>query len=161
MIRHGSNGTTQRLGAVLAQNPVPIALIGVGAGWMVWSAIMSKSRHSRVHERLHEMTNPPETEAPTARTGMNEPQTLAIGGLAAVAGALIAYLLPPTRSEDSLMGAARDAMVDRTETVRQDGISRFETIARDAAAAAVGAAIDTVREELGDSLAKTPEAASA
>jgi hypothetical protein len=164
MIRHSSNGTTRRLGAALAQNPVPIALIGIGAGWMLWSAMISKSRHSRVRERLHEMADHADSDAPTVPTpskAMDETQTLAIGGLAAVAGALIAYLLPPTRSEDALMGAARDAMADRTDSLRQDGISRFETIARDAAAAAMGAAIDTVREELGDTPAKTPESASA
>jgi hypothetical protein len=164
MIRSSSNGTTRRLGAVLAHNPMPIALVGIGAGWILWSTMTSKSRHSRVRERLHEMADEADSDAPPVPTpgkSMDETQTLAIGGLAAVAGALIAYLLPPTRSEDSVMGPARDAMLDRTESVRQDGISRFETIARDAAAAAVGAAIDTVREELGDNPAKTPEPASA
>jgi len=163
MIRHGSNGATRRFGAALAQNPMPIALIGIGAGWMVWSAMMSKSRQSRVRERLHEMTDPADTDTPTAstaRSGTDDVQTLAIGGLAAVAGALIAYLLPPTRSEDAVMGPARDAMLDRTESVRQDGISRFETIARDAAAAAMEAAIDTVREELGDTEKKQQPASA-
>lgn len=176
----GDRPLSRRVLEALARNPVPVALVGAGIGWLLWSSLRGETKNERAARRLGEIADaeqPSEPEfAPAAPDFIDDefdepidptdaedgiaaapakPSTanmlarhpLALGGLAAVVGAVVAAFLPATRSEDELLGPAGDTLRDRVGDTAEDVLSRIETIARDAAAAAVGAAFDTVREE--------------
>jgi hypothetical protein len=80
---------------------------------------------------------------------------LAVGGLAMVAGALIALSLPGTRPEDEWLGETSEALRDVAATQGREVISRAEEVAGQAAEAAIGAAKETLKEQ-----AATPGEAS-
>jgi len=81
-----------------------------------------------------------------------ERHPLLIGAIGVMAGALIAALLPPTRTEDDWFGGTRDELWHRAEEVGQEAVSRVRDTAVRAADAAADAAADTVKAEADKSL---------
>lgn len=179
MVRSNTSAPTHRLGEAMSRNPVPVALIGAGIGWLIWSSIRGETRVQKAKRRLgeiaeagaeelHDGSSVAEIAAEAAATAAPAPvrsvesllarHPLALGGMAALAGALVAAFLPSTRREDALLGPARDTLRERALDEGEDALSRIEELARDAAAAAVGAAFDTVRDEFAPAEASTAEA---
>jgi hypothetical protein len=69
---------------------------------------------------------------------------LAVGGVAAVVGAILALGLPPTEQEDRMLGNTRDSLRDRALDTGREVLTKAE----DTAGRAAAAAIDAAREEL-------------
>jgi uncharacterized protein DUF3618 len=73
---------------------------------------------------------------------------LLLGAMAAMAGALVAALVPRTRIEDEWFGTARDEAWHKAREVGQEAVSRVRQAAEEAAVRVVDAAADSVKSEL-------------
>jgi hypothetical protein len=81
-----------------------------------------------------------ETQSQFQRMLMENP--LAVGAVAVAIGAAVGLAVPETPQEHQLMGAARDKLVDRAQSVAQDTIQRVQE--------ATGDAMQRVEEVAGD-----------
>jgi hypothetical protein len=72
---------------------------------------------------------------------------IAAGGLAMLAGAVLAVSLPSTRSEDELIGDTRDSLRDELAEEGRDTLERVQRVAERAAIAGADAAKSAAREE--------------
>ena len=76
-----------------------------------------------------------------------ERHPLLIGAIGLMAGALIAALLPPSRTEDEWFGPARDQLWNKAEEAGQETVTRVRDVAMRAADAAADAAAETIKTE--------------
>lgn len=211
--------------AVIRANPVPVALIGIGAAWLLASSAglggrsASDDRAAARRQRVAAMASAktawdaaPSSAQPLGHTGnpmVDEPETTAsngwvhqvsdaaqgamrsvrdsgsaaisraadyagdgadvvanqlsggferhpllVGAIGVMAGALVAALLPLTRTEAEWVGNTRDQFWRRAEEVGQQAVSRVRDAASQAASraadAATTAAVETIREEFGE-----------
>jgi hypothetical protein len=74
-----------------------------------------------------------------------ERNPLVVGGLGALAGAVLAMLLPATRSENDWLGGIRDTIWQRAEQAGQDAAVAVRKIAINAADAAAEAAAEVAK----------------
>jgi len=102
------------LGDSAKQNPMPVALVGIGLAWLMASgrqpgagAGASRDTMHRAGETLHRAGE--KAQETKARIGsMMHEQPLALGAVGLAVGALVAACTPRTRQEDRLMGEARE-----------------------------------------------------
>jgi hypothetical protein len=71
--------------------------------------------------------------------GMRNERPILLAGLGLAVGALIGAAIPPTRTEDRLMGEARDKAVDRAKEKGREQTETAEAILR--------ASVESAREE--------------
>jgi len=71
---------------------------------------------------------------------------LAVGAVAAVAGAAIGLLLPETRQEHQIMGQARDNLMDKAQSTVQDTVQKVQRVAEET----VNTAQDTAQQAAQD-----------
>jgi len=76
-----------------------------------------------------------------------ERHPLLIGAIGLMAGALIAALLPPSRTEDEWFGPSRDQLWNKAEEAGQETVTRVRNVAMRAADAAADAAAETIKTE--------------
>jgi ElaB/YqjD/DUF883 family membrane-anchored ribosome-binding protein len=76
-----------------------------------------------------------------------ERHPLLIGAIGLMAGALIAALLPPSRTEDEWFGPSRDQLWNKAEEAGQETVTRVRDVAMRAADAAADAAAETIKTE--------------
>ena len=76
-----------------------------------------------------------------------ERHPLLIGAIGLMTGALIAALLPPSRTEDEWFGPTRDELWNKAEEAGQETVSRVRDVAMRAADAAADAAAETIKIE--------------
>ena len=76
-----------------------------------------------------------------------ERHPLLIGAIGLMAGALIAALLPPSRTEDEWFGPSRDQLWNKAEEAGQETVTRVRDVALRAADAAADAAAETIKTE--------------
>jgi hypothetical protein len=181
--------------AVVRANPVPFALIAIGAAWLIASntgvveRVAQDERVQAARRRAAEMANEVgnrageyasdianrvglagDSGAPgtsggwihhtadvagdavqSARDSGNalldvvERNPLVVGGFGVLAGAVLAMLLPATRTENEWLGGLRDAVWQRAERAGQDAAAAVRTIAMNAADAAAEAASEMAR----------------
>ena len=134
---------------MMRDNPVPTALIAVGAGWLLVNArgngqrqspTMPTARETEPHWR-GEMnggeTNPGSSmDLSSVRRGGRQAQAqmhrmtsenpLLVGAGALLIGAAFGLALPETEGENSLMGDARDSVVDRAQRMASDAAGRLQ-----------------------------------
>ena len=76
-----------------------------------------------------------------------ERHPLLIGAIGLMTGALIAALLPPSRTEDEWFGPSRDQLWNKVEEAGQETVTRVRDVAMRAADAAADAAAETIKTE--------------
>ena len=76
-----------------------------------------------------------------------ERHPLLIGAIGLMTGALIAALLPPSRTEDEWFGPSRDQLWNKAEEAGQETVTRVRDVAMRAADAAADAAAETIKTE--------------
>jgi hypothetical protein len=84
-----------------------------------------------------------------------ERHPLLLGAIGVMAGALVASMLPLTRTEEESIGSARDEFWHKAEAAGQDAIARVREAASRAASRAMDAAADAATETLEDELIGT------
>jgi len=142
---------------MMRDNPVPAALVAVGAGWL-----LANARRNRRHEN-DDMDMDMEVDADrywgdantyrrraldmssVRRTGqqaqaqlqrMTSNNALLVGAGALLIGAAFGLALPETEPENALMGDARDSLVDRAQQAASDAAERLQSQASSVADAA-------------------------
>jgi hypothetical protein len=100
---------------------------------------------------VHQATDMAEETMQSARDSTNtlwdavERNPLIVGGLGVFAGAILAILMPATRTEDQLLGGIREAFWDRAEQAGQQAAVAARKIAENAADIAADTAAQVAR----------------
>lgn len=142
----------------LSDNPVPATLAGLGLAWLFMQSNsqgryrLNEARHvasdvastagdtvGRLAETAGETVGgvaegvkyqASETQSQFQRMLLENP--LAVGAVAVAIGAAVGLAVPETPQEHQLMGAARDKLMDRAQSVAQDTIQRVQEATGDA-----------------------------
>jgi len=122
------------------ENPIPLALIGVGAAW--WLTARSRSsapsfeRHSGARDHAYGAGTPDAasvTRAVTRRTNQLqraiEQNPLIVGAGALMLGAAFGLAIPETDVENDLMGETRDSVVGRARGLGRDATHQVQEAA--------------------------------
>ncbi len=147
---------------VVRQNPIPLALMGVGAAWLL-SNRSRRPAYSAGRERRDDYQRYGAAEWPgrpaegtyaargtdtgtslrrMTRRGQNQLQRmiqdnpLLVGAGALMLGAAFGLAVPETEAENELMGEARDKVVGRARDMARDAASQVEEAAGSVADAA-------------------------
>jgi hypothetical protein len=168
-------GAGQRVMETVRENPIPLAMIGVGLGWLFWggrgnsskqyqgSSQQSESQSTvkavadrasemgeQVADRARDMANTVRYDAREgARLATNQfhSNPLAIGAAAVAIGVAAGLAIPETRRERELMGDVRDKLVDRAKDVASETKEKLQAVAERTIDQAKTAATDAAREE--------------
>lgn len=168
-------GAGHRLLDTVRDNPVPLAMIGIGLGWLVWGGRGSSSSYYRtgsrqfesqsstggvadkaselagnVADRARDMASSVRRDARMgARTASSQLQEnpLAVGVVAVAVGLAAGLAIPETRRERELMGEARDRLVDRAKDVATETKEKLQTVAERTIDEAKTVAADAARQE--------------
>lgn len=168
-------GAGQRLADTVRDNPIPLAMIGIGLGWLFWggrgspsgeyrdSSRQFESQHGlsgvadraseaagNVADRARDMASSVRRDARVgARAASSQLQEnpLAVGVVVAAVGLAAGLAIPETRRERELMGEARDRLVDRAKDVASETKEKLQAVAERTIDQAKTAATDAAREE--------------
>ncbi|WP_291295418.1 DUF3618 domain-containing protein [Elioraea sp.] len=172
----GSGGAdfARNLGASVRDNPLPVLLIGAGIGWLLLSKHASgapSSQGSAGHPVQGHAEAPGAGASPSEEPGggrramertsalarravsrwdeVSEAQPLLIGVFGLALGAALAAVLPGTRTEDRLMGEARDAVIGR--------VTDSATATYDEVRAVVGEEAEQAAQKISETYTRTKE----
>lgn len=155
-LRHsGANEFVQNLGGSVKNNPLPVALVGIGLAWLMAagrrpedystafqvraSATVESAKQSlaqtaqNVRDRASSVGESARQQMERAKGGMDymlREQPLAVGAIGLAVGAIVAAVAPRTRKEDELMGEARDRLVERATEIGKDKLEELKTSAK-------------------------------
>lgn len=162
--------TAARVAGTARQNPIPLALIGLGAAW--WLTVRSKSTSSsfdrdaggRDYGRGYATAYGQGAGAGqsdnaeslrrvvTRRTNQLqrtiEQNPLLVGAGALMLGAAFGLAIPETEAENDWMGEARDGVVGRARDLVRDATNQVQ----EAASAVADSVIETTEKQLGKGL---------
>jgi len=144
--------TAARVVGTARQNPIPLALIGLGAAWWLTSRSRNASpsfdrysddknyrdgyglaRGERV--RTRETADAAESVRRVVTRGTNQLQRaigqnpLLVGAGAMMLGAAFGLAIPETEAENEWMGEARDSVVDRARDLARDATDQVQAAA--------------------------------
>ncbi|HZM37213.1 MAG TPA: DUF3618 domain-containing protein [Burkholderiales bacterium] len=151
-LRHnGGTEFVQNLGNQAKNNPMPVALMGIGLAWLMatgrsggdalssaessWQGARERMGHAKetlsvtaqsTRERISGAAASAKETYERARGGydsMMRDHPLALGAVGLAIGAVIAAALPRTRKEDELMGEQRDRLAGQAKEL---GREQFE-----------------------------------
>ena len=126
---------------MMRDNPMPVALLAVGAGWLLANARRGQQRDvgdMNVNEywrEMHTHRQPSMDMSSVRRTGqqaqahvqrMASDNPLLVGAGALLIGAAFGLALPETERENALMGETRDSLVDRAQQMASDAAGRIQ-----------------------------------
>jgi ElaB/YqjD/DUF883 family membrane-anchored ribosome-binding protein len=167
-LRHsGGREFVSNLGGSVKNNPLPVALMGIGMAWLMATGNRRPEERlaegmSSTRQRLSQTGQSARERigqwGETARGGMQRvrggydsivrEQPLVLGAIGLAVGALLGAGLPRTREEDRLMGEASDRLTEKARDVGREQVEK----AKEAASAAK----DTVMKEAGKQGAPQP-----
>ncbi len=167
----GGHDRLDRSLEAIRANPIPLALIAIGAGWLIlrnkegagragpdgWvhqAADMAEDALRAARESGEAMLNRAgsyagdgASRAAEAVTRACERHPLAIGAAGMIAGMAIALLLPTTRIEDKLLGDTGDGLRRGAQEAGRQAVARVRDVGARAAARTAGDAAETDRGE--------------
>ena len=149
----GANDFVQNLGGQVKNNPLPVALVGIGMAWLMASsknpkvsdgtqAVGERMRQARdslssasqsARQRIGELSDSARQRIDRARGGMDymmREQPLALGAVGLAIGAVLAAMAPRTRQEDELMGETRDQLMEKAKEAGQETVQKATDIAK-------------------------------
>ena len=168
-------GAGQRVMDTMRDNPIPLAMIGIGLGWLFWggrgnssgryrdssrqfesggtiSGVTDKASEAAgaVADRARDVASTVRDEAQAgARAASSQLQEnpLAVGVVVAAVGLAAGLAIPETRRERELMGDVRDRLVDRAKDVASDTKEKLQSVAERTIDQAKTVAADAARQE--------------
>jgi ElaB/YqjD/DUF883 family membrane-anchored ribosome-binding protein len=135
----GANEFVHNLGGAAKQNPLPVALVGIGLAWLMalgrqparsdgsgtsTSETLASTRErvsgtvSSMRERASEVSDTARHQWERARDGLDHlvhEQPLALGAIGLAIGAVLGAAAPRTRVEEQMMGQASRNLGDKAE----------------------------------------------
>ena len=154
--KSGANEFVQNLGGQAKNNPLPIALVGIGIAWLMATgkqksgnrvgelrdqaagvAQTAKEKMSQAGEQVRALGDSARSQVERAKGSMDymlREQPLALGAIGVAIGAVLAAMAPRTRQEDELMGEARDRLIEEAKEVGKEKVEQV----KEGANAAVG-----------------------
>lgn len=133
-LRHsGGAEFVSNLGEQAKNNPMPVALVGIGLAWLMASSKQPQSpgsmNTSQIRERTSGAVQSAQQQIERARGGiesMLREQPLALGAIGLAVGAMLAAAAPRTRQEDELMGEARDRLAEKAAAAGKEQVDKAE-----------------------------------
>lgn len=146
-LRHsGANDFVQNLGGAAKQNPLPVALVGIGLAWLMalgrqpaqnYGSSMSSSR---LHESMASMRDKASEAAHSAAESMHSmrerargsmdylvhEQPLALGAIGLAIGAVLGAAAPRTRQEERLMGEASRGLAEKAKDLASQQLDKAQ-----------------------------------
>ena len=143
----------------IKQNPVPVAMVGAGLGWLAWSAgsggsgpgdgsygnssgSLAQQAPSRAQqatgqaqEKASQAGEQAQQQARRAKSGFQQTlqeNPLVLGALAFAVGAAFGFSVPGTRKEDELMGEKRDQFANQAQQKLDETQQRVQRVAEQA-----------------------------
>ncbi|MFL5622650.1 MAG: DUF3618 domain-containing protein [Gemmatimonadaceae bacterium] len=158
---------------VVRENPIPSALIALGAGWLALSARRGNPSNSEaiVDVQSSPYAEPGLDEARTYRTdgdssrrndtgladkakekanaaaNLFEQRPLVVGVIAAAIGLAVGSAIPPTQKEAELVGEKRDQLLDKARDVVSEKKEQVKRVGQRVVTEAKEAATQAAREE--------------
>ena len=111
------------LGGSAKQNPMPVALVGIGLAWLMASGRPARAGASATSNAMHRAGEKAQQAKARIDSMMHE-QPLALGAVGLAVGALLAACTPRTRHEDRLVGEARDRLAEKVKAEAPERIER-------------------------------------
>ncbi len=130
----------------IKQNPVPVALTGIGLGWLAMSSRQQSSGGSsagravsqaqdKAQQQASQLGHQAQDQARRAKgefQRMLQQNPLAVGALAVGLGVAVGLVIPETGKEDQVMGEARDSLAEKAQEKAQDTKGRIQPVAEHA-----------------------------
>ncbi len=154
----GANEFVHNLGGSVKNNPLPVALMGIGIAWLMATgnrkpaylhAEKASSGPGMMQRASEGMSSAKDRAAQsvqgarervgqlgqTARNQMERvrDQPLVLGAIGLAIGAVVAAGLPRTREEDQLMGEASDRLTEKAKEVGKEQMGKVQQVASAAA----------------------------
>jgi hypothetical protein len=135
-VRDATIGRVQHM--VRGQNPIPYALIGIGAAWL-----LASNRRRRTEGDVYAeydsswdtstsyISSEDEFASPYAGHAFAE-ESQESGRLSLAAGAVVGAALPRTRMENQYMGETRDQLLDNARSMAHDSVESARSMAKGA-----------------------------
>lgn len=141
-LRHsGANEFVQNLGGTAKQNPLPLALVGVGLAWLMALGRQPAQQHygaatsssvrdgiasgmSSVRDHAGQVTDTAREQWERARGGIDylvHEQPIALGAIGLAIGAVLGAAAPRTRAEEQLMGDASRNLTGKAKEAAKQG----------------------------------------
>jgi hypothetical protein len=147
----------------LRSQPLPLALVGLGIGWLLMSQgtrprpsraahdADQSTEHAYAREKSGAVMERAQVALDAADSALNRPRghvmdqrPLALGVLGLLAGAAVALILPRSKAEERLIGAAGERLREETASLGREVGERAQHIAE----RTVDAAAETVRHAI-------------
>ncbi|HSA68987.1 MAG TPA: DUF3618 domain-containing protein [Burkholderiales bacterium] len=146
-LRHsGANDFVQNLGGAAKQNPLPVALVGIGLAWLMalgrqpaqnyGSSISSSglqesmaSMRNKASEAAHSAAESMHSMRERARGSMDylvHEQPLALGAIGLAIGAVLGAAAPRTRQEERLMGEASRGLAEKAKDLAAQQLDKAQ-----------------------------------
>lgn len=153
-LRHsGANDFVQNLGGAAKQNPLPVALVGIGLAWLMalgrqpaqnyGSSISSSglqesmaSMRNKASEAAHSAAESMHSMRERARGSMDylvHEQPLALGAIGLAIGAVLGAAAPRTRQEERLMGEASRGVAEKASELGSQQFDQAQQALKQAA----------------------------
>jgi ElaB/YqjD/DUF883 family membrane-anchored ribosome-binding protein len=150
-LRHsGANEFVHNLGGAAKQNPLPVALVGIGLAWLMalgrqpaqnYGSSMSSSRlhegmasmRDKASEAAHSAAESMHSMRERARGGVDylvHEQPLALGAIGLAIGAVLGAAAPKTRQEERLMGEASRGLAEKAKDLASQQLDKAQEVKR-------------------------------
>jgi hypothetical protein len=153
-LRHsGANEFVHNLGGAAKQNPLPVALVGIGLAWLMalgrqpaqnYGSSMSSSRLQEGVTSVREKASGAVQSASESMHSMRErarngldlllhEQPLALGAIGLAIGAVLGAAAPRTRQEERLMGEASRELAEKAKELGSQQLDKAQQAVKQAA----------------------------
>ena len=155
-LRHsGANEFVQNLGGTAKQNPMPVALVGIGLAWLMalgrqpaqHEGYGSSASASGIRERASGMMQGVSERMGSAKSQIGDTasslrkravymvheQPLALGAVGLAVGAVLAAMAPRTQKEEALMGEASRNVTEKAKAMGSQQLEKAKETIRQAA----------------------------
>jgi ElaB/YqjD/DUF883 family membrane-anchored ribosome-binding protein len=153
-LRHsGANEFVHNLGGAAKQNPLPVALVGIGLAWLMalgrqpaqnyGSSISSSglqesmaSMRDKASEAAHSAAESMHSMRERARGSMDylvHEQPLALGAIGLAIGAVLGAAAPRTRQEERLMGEASRGLAEKAKDLAAQQLDKAQQAVKEVA----------------------------
>jgi hypothetical protein len=162
LLASGVDALTNAISQNLRSQPMPLALVGLGIGWLLMpqetkpsplraaqaaepsaDSPYAREKSAAAMQRARMALDDPGSPLTRPRGGVMDQRPLALGVLGLLAGAAVALMLPRSKTEECLIRTAGDRLREETADLGREAGERV-------ADRAIDAAVETLRHAIND-----------